>query len=239
MDSAKLDENPREKASVFSVLSFYWTFGLFRKGYSKVLQLDDLIRPLTEDRSERLGDLLNRQVYFCLSRGSCSVRMIEKRHNQKSFECTYFLIICAKVSTVCLFVCFRLVGEFRSLRRKSVVTSYVERLLLKSLKCLRRMCYRLWVNRMSIHARKFTEEAKMYALQIDIRHCVQYTDIRVSTDTHNEHCSKIISTAHWSEWLELCTLCLITQIQYIHALWSVSPVCCTETDNSEYYNSAS
>lgn len=64
MDSSKLDENPREKASVLSVLSFYWTFGLFRKGYSKVLQLDDLIRPLNADRSERLGNLLNRQVFL-------------------------------------------------------------------------------------------------------------------------------------------------------------------------------
>lgn len=71
MDSSKLDENPREKASVFSVLSFYWTFGLFRKGYSKVLQLDDLIQPLNADRSERLGDLLNRQVVF-LSTGYSS-----------------------------------------------------------------------------------------------------------------------------------------------------------------------
>lgn len=62
MDSSKLDENPREKASVISVLSFYWTFGLFRKGYLKVLQLNDLIRPLNADRSERLGDLLQRQV---------------------------------------------------------------------------------------------------------------------------------------------------------------------------------
>lgn len=60
MDSSKLNENPREKATVFSVLTFYWTFGLFRKGYSKILQLDDLIRPLTADRSEILGNVLNR-----------------------------------------------------------------------------------------------------------------------------------------------------------------------------------
>lgn len=57
-------ENPREKASVFSVLTFYWTFGLFRKGYSKVLELEDLVRPLNADRSERLGNLLSRQVIY-------------------------------------------------------------------------------------------------------------------------------------------------------------------------------
>lgn len=58
MDAHKLAENPRARASFLSVLTFYWTFSLFRKGYSKILQLNDLFRPLNEDRSEKLGDLL-------------------------------------------------------------------------------------------------------------------------------------------------------------------------------------
>lgn len=31
---------------------------MFRKGYSKTLEVDDLYSPLTKDKSERLGDRL-------------------------------------------------------------------------------------------------------------------------------------------------------------------------------------
>lgn len=60
MEAFKLPNNPREKASIFSQLTFFWTFELFRKGYSKILNLDDLYRPLNEDQSTLLGNLLER-----------------------------------------------------------------------------------------------------------------------------------------------------------------------------------
>ncbi|XP_059613900.1 ATP-binding cassette sub-family C member 4-like [Phlebotomus argentipes] len=53
--------NPREKANIVSVLTFWWTIKLFKKGYQKVLELEDLFRPLTEDNSEVLGDRLERK----------------------------------------------------------------------------------------------------------------------------------------------------------------------------------
>lgn len=53
-----LSTNPRESANFLSVLFFYWTLPLFRKGYSKILELDDLFQPLNADKSEILGDRL-------------------------------------------------------------------------------------------------------------------------------------------------------------------------------------
>lgn len=55
----KLPTNPREKAGIFSILFFCWTFPIFKKGYSKVLQLDDIFQPLNVDRSELLGNRLD------------------------------------------------------------------------------------------------------------------------------------------------------------------------------------
>lgn len=54
----KLPPNPREKANILSVLLFTWTLPLFRKGYAKILELEDIFQPLTSDRSESLGDRL-------------------------------------------------------------------------------------------------------------------------------------------------------------------------------------
>lgn len=54
-----LPPNPREKANIISVLLFWWTIGIFKKGYKKVLELQDLCQPLTVDRSEKLGDRLD------------------------------------------------------------------------------------------------------------------------------------------------------------------------------------
>lgn len=61
MESAKrkLPPNPREKANILSVLFFVWTLPLFKKGYAKVLELEDIFQPLTCDRSESLGNRLN------------------------------------------------------------------------------------------------------------------------------------------------------------------------------------
>lgn len=60
MESAtrKLPPNPRENANVLSVLFFVWTLPLFKKGYAKVLELEDIFQPLISDRSESLGNRL-------------------------------------------------------------------------------------------------------------------------------------------------------------------------------------
>lgn len=56
----KNEENPREKANFLSTLSFFWTIDLFRKGYSKELEISDLYKPLKCDESDRLGDRLEK-----------------------------------------------------------------------------------------------------------------------------------------------------------------------------------
>lgn len=61
MESVKrtLLPNPREKANIISVLLFWWTIGIFKKGYKKVLELHDLCQPLNVDQSEKLGNRLD------------------------------------------------------------------------------------------------------------------------------------------------------------------------------------
>ncbi|XP_058061172.1 ATP-binding cassette sub-family C member 4-like [Anopheles bellator] len=59
----KLSPNPRQNANFVSVLTFWWTIDLFRKGYSKVLELQDLFRPLDVDRSDVLGDRLEKKWF--------------------------------------------------------------------------------------------------------------------------------------------------------------------------------
>lgn len=56
----KLLANPREKANIVSVLFFWWTIGVFRKGFRKVFELTDLFEPLVVDHSEGLGDRLEK-----------------------------------------------------------------------------------------------------------------------------------------------------------------------------------
>lgn len=55
--------NPRESASILSILTFWWTIDLFKKGYTKVLELQDLFRPLEVDQSEALGDRLEKKWF--------------------------------------------------------------------------------------------------------------------------------------------------------------------------------
>lgn len=55
-----LPPNPRENANIFSVLFFAWTVPLFKKGYSKILELDDIFKPLKSDQSDSLGERLER-----------------------------------------------------------------------------------------------------------------------------------------------------------------------------------
>lgn len=53
--------NPREKANAISTLLFSYTIGMFKKGYGKELDVDDLYNPLSADRSQYLGDRLERK----------------------------------------------------------------------------------------------------------------------------------------------------------------------------------
>ncbi|KAL6254635.1 hypothetical protein P5V15_013942 [Pogonomyrmex californicus] len=63
MDSTKTRSkpNPREKANVVSVLLWWWTITLFKTGYKKVLEPEDLYDPLKVDRSKLLGDRLEKR----------------------------------------------------------------------------------------------------------------------------------------------------------------------------------
>lgn len=56
----KFLDNPQENAGFFSKLIFFWTISLFRKGYSKILQLEDIFKYLDVDKSESLGDHLEK-----------------------------------------------------------------------------------------------------------------------------------------------------------------------------------
>ncbi|XP_043486922.1 ATP-binding cassette sub-family C member 4-like isoform X1 [Polistes fuscatus] len=63
MDSSKskIKPNPREKANFISVLFWWWSLNLFKVGYKKVLETDDLYDPLKEDSSTALGDRLEKR----------------------------------------------------------------------------------------------------------------------------------------------------------------------------------
>lgn len=54
----QLPPNPREKANFLSKLFFVWTFPMFRKGYTKTLEMDDIYQQLNSDTSSKLGDRL-------------------------------------------------------------------------------------------------------------------------------------------------------------------------------------
>lgn len=53
-------DNPRETANVFSILTFWYSLDLFRRCNGKVLQAEDLYKPLSVDRSSSLGDRLEK-----------------------------------------------------------------------------------------------------------------------------------------------------------------------------------
>ncbi len=52
--------NPMSRASPISKLLFLWIFPLFKKGYEKELQDEDLYQVLEEDETGRLGDQLEK-----------------------------------------------------------------------------------------------------------------------------------------------------------------------------------
>lgn len=56
----KFSSNPRERANILSTLFFTWTIPMFVKGYKKDLEMHDMYQPLTCDRSDSLGDRLEK-----------------------------------------------------------------------------------------------------------------------------------------------------------------------------------
>lgn len=62
MDSGKKPEreNPKNGANPISLLFFLWIAPLFFKGTNKGLNTDDLIKCLSKDKSNTLGDDLER-----------------------------------------------------------------------------------------------------------------------------------------------------------------------------------
>lgn len=56
----KNSENPRDSANIFSILTFWYTLDLFKKGYTKVLEINDLFKPRKVDESGSLGDRLEK-----------------------------------------------------------------------------------------------------------------------------------------------------------------------------------
>lgn len=63
MDITKenVNPNPRDTANPLSIIFFTYTIGMFKKGYKKTLEVDDLYNPLRSDRSMLLGDRLERK----------------------------------------------------------------------------------------------------------------------------------------------------------------------------------
>lgn len=60
----KFPPNPRDGTNFLSRIFFTWTIPLFAKGYKKVLQMEDMYRPLKCDNSDLLGDRLEEYVEF-------------------------------------------------------------------------------------------------------------------------------------------------------------------------------
>lgn len=58
----KLPTNPAEKANWLSKLFLLWTFKVFKNGWKKDLEIDDLYETLQRDKTAQLGDRLDRQV---------------------------------------------------------------------------------------------------------------------------------------------------------------------------------
>nr|CAD7398178.1 unnamed protein product [Timema poppensis] len=56
----KIQQNPREHTNLISVLFFWWTVDLFKKGFKQDLSQDDLFEPLSKDKSQHLGDKLEK-----------------------------------------------------------------------------------------------------------------------------------------------------------------------------------
>ncbi|XP_015836093.1 probable multidrug resistance-associated protein lethal(2)03659 isoform X1 [Tribolium castaneum] len=60
-NTLKRETNPRETANIFSFLSFFYSLQLFKKGYSKSLEMEDIYEVVPDCRSKQLGDRLEKQ----------------------------------------------------------------------------------------------------------------------------------------------------------------------------------
>lgn len=60
----KLKENPRDSANIFSVLIFSWVIPLFKQGFSKPLDTEDLFQSRNCDKSNILAERLQRYIYL-------------------------------------------------------------------------------------------------------------------------------------------------------------------------------
>lgn len=56
----KLQENPRQTASLISIIFFSWSIPLFKRTYDKTLDAQDASAPLKCDQSSVLGDRIER-----------------------------------------------------------------------------------------------------------------------------------------------------------------------------------
>ncbi|XP_058800224.1 ATP-binding cassette subfamily C member 4-like [Phymastichus coffea] len=75
--------NPREKANIFSTLTWTWTYDIFRKGFSKILGIEDLYDPVSTDTSTVLGDRLEKQWFAELERA-------KRKKRRPSFQWAIF-----------------------------------------------------------------------------------------------------------------------------------------------------
>lgn len=76
----KLLPNPRAKANFISFVFFGWSIPFFRRAYNEVLGPGDVSEPLANDRSNVLGDRLER--YSDLE---IFLRQINKYLNKSNF----------------------------------------------------------------------------------------------------------------------------------------------------------
>lgn len=61
----KLAKNPRESANLISIIFFGWSIPILRKIYNvNILHPNDAFEPLDQDRSEVLGNQLEKYVLY-------------------------------------------------------------------------------------------------------------------------------------------------------------------------------
>ena len=58
----KFQSNPRQTASILSIIFFGWTIPFFKRSYKKILDPNDVSEPLVIDQSSTLGDRLEKYV---------------------------------------------------------------------------------------------------------------------------------------------------------------------------------
>lgn len=56
----KLSKNPRQSANLISIIFFGWSIPILKKTYQNILHPNDAFEPLDEDRSENLGNRLEK-----------------------------------------------------------------------------------------------------------------------------------------------------------------------------------